>query len=87
MPQRTPARAVPARYDAPRGGREAKALDEQLAGYAAYHRNRWNRLTYVVGVPLITDRQLARALIEALRWRRFETLDPIAWNDRLDRTP
>jgi carbamoyl-phosphate synthase large subunit len=40
-----------------------------------------------VGVPLITDRQLARALIEALRWRRFETLDPIAWNDRVDRAP
>ncbi len=39
-----------------------------------------------VGVPLITDRQLARAVVEALRWRRFETLDLIAWNDRLGGT-
>jgi len=39
-----------------------------------------------VGVPLITDRQLARAVIEALRWRRFETLDLIAWNDRVGGT-
>jgi uncharacterized membrane protein YGL010W len=31
-----------------------KSLDEQLTSYAAYHRNRWNKLTHFVGVPLIT---------------------------------
>src|SRR6267154_814908 len=30
-----------------------KPLEEQLALYAAYHRNRWNRLTHFVGVPAI----------------------------------
>ena len=35
------------------------------------------------GVPLITDRQLARAVVEALRWYKFETLNLVAWNDRL----
>ena len=30
-----------------------KTLDEQMAIYAAYHRNRWNRLTHFVGVPAI----------------------------------
>ena len=30
-----------------------KTLDEQMAVYAAYHRNRWNRLTHFVGVPAI----------------------------------
>ncbi len=35
------------------------------------------------GVPLITDRQLARAVVEALRWRKLETLDLVAWNDHL----
>ena len=30
-----------------------KALDEQMAVYAAYHRNRWNRLTHFIGVPAI----------------------------------
>jgi carbamoyl-phosphate synthase large subunit len=34
------------------------------------------------GVPLITDRQLARAVVEALRWRSLDTLDLVAWNDR-----
>ena len=35
------------------------------------------------GVPLITDRQLARAVVEALRWRTLDTLDLVAWNDRV----
>ena len=30
-----------------------KTLDQQMAVYAAYHRNRWNRLTHFVGVPAI----------------------------------
>src|SRR3989440_6061728 len=30
-----------------------KTLDQQMAIYAAYHRNRWNRLTHFVGVPAI----------------------------------
>jgi uncharacterized membrane protein YGL010W len=30
-----------------------KPLEEQLALYAAYHRNRWNRLTHFIGVPAI----------------------------------
>ncbi len=30
-----------------------KTLDEQMAIYAAYHRNRWNKLTHFVGVPAI----------------------------------
>jgi carbamoyl-phosphate synthase large subunit len=34
-----------------------------------------------VGIPLITDRQLARAVVEALRWRKLDTLDLVAWND------
>ena len=37
------------------------------------------------GIPLITDLQLARAIIEALRWRRPESLQVIAWNDYLNR--
>jgi carbamoyl-phosphate synthase large subunit len=32
-------------------------------------------------VPLITDLQLARAIIEALRWRHTHILDVVAWND------
>ena len=28
-----------------------KTLDQQLAIYAGYHRNRWNRLTHFIGVP------------------------------------
>jgi uncharacterized membrane protein YGL010W len=42
-----------------------KALDEQLATYAAYHRNPWNRLTHVVGVPLVTF-----ALLLLMAWVR-----------------
>jgi carbamoyl-phosphate synthase large subunit len=34
-----------------------------------------------MGIPLITDRQLARALVEALRWRASEELQVVAWND------
>src|SRR5258708_38889455 len=30
-----------------------KSLDEQMAIYAAYHRNQWNKLTHFVGVPAI----------------------------------
>jgi uncharacterized membrane protein YGL010W len=30
-----------------------KTLDRQMAVYAAYHRNRWNRLTHFIGVPAI----------------------------------
>jgi carbamoyl-phosphate synthase large subunit len=37
------------------------------------------------GVPLITDRQLARAVVEALRWRTLDTLKLVAWNDRAGR--
>jgi carbamoyl-phosphate synthase large subunit len=36
------------------------------------------------GVPLITDLQLARAVVEAMRNRRREDLQVIAWNDYLD---
>ena len=36
------------------------------------------------GVPLITDLQLARAVVEAMRHRRLEDLQVIAWNDYLD---
>jgi carbamoyl-phosphate synthase large subunit len=32
-----------------------------------------------MGVPLITDLQLARAIVEALRWKK--PLDVVAWND------
>jgi uncharacterized membrane protein YGL010W len=42
-----------------------KPLDEQLAVYASYHRNRWNRLTHYVGVPLLTF-----ALLVPLSWLR-----------------
>ncbi len=33
------------------------------------------------GIPLITDRQLARALIDALRNRERDSLQVVAWND------
>ncbi len=36
------------------------------------------------GVPLITDLQLARAVVEALCHMRSERLEVIAWNDYLD---
>jgi len=36
-----------------------------------------------VGIPLITDRQLARSVVEALRWYKLDTLSLAAWNDRV----
>ena len=42
-----------------------KTLEEQMAIYAAYHRNRWNKLTHFVGVPAIV----------------FAILIPMAWID------
>ena len=42
-----------------------KTLDEQMAIYAAYHRNPWNRLTHFIGVPAII----------------FAILIPMAWVD------
>ena len=30
-----------------------KTLDQQMAIYAVYHRNRWNKLTHFMGVPAI----------------------------------
>jgi len=42
-----------------------KSLDEQMSIYAAYHRNRWNKLAHFVGVPAIT----------------FAILIPMAWLD------
>jgi uncharacterized membrane protein YGL010W len=43
-----------------------KSLAEQLDSYAAYHRDRRNRLTHYLGVPLVTF-----ALFLALGWLRF----------------
>ena len=40
-----------------------------------------------LGVPLITDLQLARAVVEACRWRRSATLDVIALNDYVAQEP
>ncbi len=34
-----------------------------------------------LGVPLVTDLQLARAIVEALRWRKPTSLGVLAWND------
>lgn len=39
------------------------------------------------GLPLITELQLARALIEALRWRTEEDLSVVAWQDYMLRSP
>jgi len=36
-----------------------------------------------LGVPLITDLPLARAIFESLRWRKPSDLDVMAWNDFL----
>jgi carbamoyl-phosphate synthase large subunit len=36
------------------------------------------------GVPLVTDLQLARAMVEAMRARRRESLDVHAWNDYVE---
>ncbi|HVK14897.1 MAG TPA: Mpo1-like protein [Gemmataceae bacterium] len=43
-----------------------KSLAEQLAAYAAYHRDPRNKFTHFVGVPLVTF-----ALLLALGWLRF----------------
>jgi uncharacterized membrane protein YGL010W len=43
-----------------------KTLDEQLSTYAGYHRNRWNQLTHVVGVPLV-----AFSILIPMAWLRF----------------
>ena len=40
-----------------------KTLEQQMAFYAAYHRNPWNRATHFVGVPVII----------------FAILIPMAW--------
>ena len=40
-----------------------KTLEQQMAFYAAYHRNRWNKATHFIGVPLII----------------FAILIPMAW--------
>jgi uncharacterized membrane protein YGL010W len=40
-----------------------KTLEQQMAVYAAYHRNPWNRLTHFIGVPVII----------------FSILIPMAW--------
>ncbi len=37
----------------PGGKDRMKTLDQQMAIYAAYHRNRWNKLTHFIGVPAI----------------------------------
>ena len=37
------------------------------------------------GVPLITDLQLARAVIEALRWKKPTELNVLSWDDYLAR--
>lgn len=34
-----------------------------------------------LGVPLITELPLARAIIELQRWRKPEDLEVTAWND------
>ena len=36
------------------------------------------------GVTLVTDLQLARAIVEALRWRKPSGLEVIAWNDYVE---
>jgi carbamoyl-phosphate synthase large subunit len=40
-----------------------------------------------LGVPLITDLQLARAVVEASRWRRSETLEVVALNEYVAHDP
>jgi len=40
-----------------------------------------------LGVSLITDLQLARAIVEALRWRKPSSLEVLAWNDYVGRSP
>ncbi len=68
-------------------------LDEQLARYAAYHRNGWNRFLHFLGVPLITFSILIP--MAWLRWRvgGFEltgaavfAIAVLAWYFMLDAT-
>jgi len=40
-----------------------------------------------LGVPLVTDLQLARAIVEALRWKKPSSLEVRAWNDYVGRSP
>jgi carbamoyl-phosphate synthase large subunit len=40
-----------------------------------------------LGVPLVTDLQLARAIVEALRWRKPSDLGVLAWNDYVGHSP
>ncbi len=40
-----------------------------------------------LGVPLVTDLQLARAIVEALRWRKPSDLGVLAWNDYVEHSP
>jgi len=40
-----------------------------------------------LGVPLVTDLQLARAIVEALRWRKPADLGVLAWNDYVGHSP
>jgi len=55
-----------------------------MAGPMVY----WIRRQAVeLGVPLITDLQLARAIVEALRWRTPSSLKLVAWNDYVGRSP
>ena len=46
--------------------RSVKTLDQQMAVYAAYHRNRWNRLTHFIGVPAIIF-----AILIPMNWLSF----------------
>ena len=39
------------------------------------------------GIPLITDLQLARAVVEALRHRKVKDLPILSWNDYAARRP
>jgi uncharacterized membrane protein YGL010W len=45
---------------------DLKTLDQQMAVYAAYHRNRWNRLTHFIGVPAIVF-----AILIPMSWVRI----------------
>ena len=44
------------------------------------------RRTVEAGIPLITDLQLARALVEALRCRDKDSLSVHAWQDYMERS-
>jgi carbamoyl-phosphate synthase large subunit len=42
------------------------------------------RCAVETGVPLVTDLQLARSIVEALRWKTLDQLSIRAWNDYID---